>query len=438
MTIQLSFPTKKLGDFIIRVNTRVKDASYDPKLLTVYGVTNKEGVTITGNQASENLSNYILLKGNQFAYNPYRINVGSIGIMPKGTLGVVSPAYVVFETTPELDSKFLLFYLKSPLGINLIKWYGDRGGVRSALRYDDLSEIDIPALTIEQQKTVMKSFLNIKEKLDTLNNELNHQQVNLAMLREAILQDAIQGKLVEQNYDDEPASELLKKIREEKERLIKERKIKKEKPLPPITEDEVPSELPKGWECVRLDEISEKVTDGTHKTPNYLDEGIKFISAKDIKGDKLSFSNCKYISVEEYEQINYRCKIKIDTILVSKSGSIGEVVVVNTEEKFGIFESLAVVNLLNHMNVHYIKYCCKYFIKKMNNQLIKGTGVKHLHLNMLKKILIPIPPLNEQRRIVKKVDQLIAFCDELEDIMEYSKQYSEMLMVSVLQEAFSR
>ena len=73
------------------------------------------------------MGNYIVLKENQLAYNPYRVNVGSIGLAPKGLLGLVSPAYIVFETTEELSAEFLYYYLKSSLGVNLIKWYGDRG-----------------------------------------------------------------------------------------------------------------------------------------------------------------------------------------------------------------------------------------------------------------------------------------------------------------------
>src|SRR5690554_4430162 len=102
--IQLSFPTKKLKEYIKRANIKLKDTNYNQNDLTVYGVTNTEGITITGNQTSEDLGNYIVLKENQLAYNPYRVNVGSIGLAPKGLIGLVSPAYIVFETTEELSA----------------------------------------------------------------------------------------------------------------------------------------------------------------------------------------------------------------------------------------------------------------------------------------------------------------------------------------------
>ena len=99
-------------------------------------------------------------------------------------------------------------------------------------------------------------------------------------LKKSILQYAMQGKLVAQDPNDEPASELLKRIKAEKEQLIKDGKIKKEKTLPPITEEEIPYELPQGWEWCRLGSILTKLTDGAHKTPTYTNSGIPFLSVK--------------------------------------------------------------------------------------------------------------------------------------------------------------
>jgi restriction endonuclease S subunit len=450
MTIQLSFPTQKLGDFIVRVTTRVKDTSYDHKSLTVYGVTNKEGITITGKKASEDLNNYILLKENQFAYNPYRVNVGSIGLTPQGAFGVVSPAYVVFETTPELNSEFLLFYLKSPLGLNLIKWYGDRGGVRSALRYNELSEIDIPLLTIEQQKTAMKIFFTVKERLDMLHYELNYQQEHLAMLRQAILQEAIQGKLVEQNPDDEPASVLLEKIREEKERLVREKIIKKEKPLPPITENEVPFELPMGWEWVRLGSIVSFLGGFAFKSGSYVENShYQIVRLGNVKNNVLLLSVKPAFIPEDIAKESTQYKIKEDDLLVTMTG---------TQGKRDYFYTCLISN--EHLGLRncYLnqRVGCLRGFPSVNMQLINvflksssvldaifstetGTANQgNIGSNAISNLVVPLPPEAEQRRIVEKVDQLMEFCDAWEDNVEQSKLYSEMLMSAVLQEAFNQ
>ena len=120
----------------------------------------------------------------------------------------------------------------------------------------------------------------------------------VAKLRELILALAVQGKLVPQDPADEPASVLLQKIRAEKDRLIVEGKIKRDKPLAAIAEEEKPFDLPQGWEWARLGQIATQVTDGTHHTPKYLPTGVAFISVKDIDGNTVSFNDCKFISEE--------------------------------------------------------------------------------------------------------------------------------------------
>ena len=122
-------------------------------------------------------------------------------------------------------------------------------------------------------------------------------------LKNSILQLAIQGKLVEQRPEEGTAQELYAQIQAEKQRLIKEGKIKKEKPLPEITEEEKPFEIPEGWMWVRLGSVLYKLTDGTHSTPKYTTDGVPFLSVKDISSGKLDFSNCKYISEQEHQEL---------------------------------------------------------------------------------------------------------------------------------------
>jgi type I restriction enzyme S subunit len=435
--IQLSFPTKKLKKYIKRVNVKLKDTNYNQHDLTVYGVTNTEGITITGNQTSEDLGNYIVLKENQLAYNPYRVNVGSIGLAPKGLLGLVSPAYIVFETTEELSAEFLYYYLKSSLGVNLIKWYGDRGGVRSALRYNDLCEIDIPDLNLNQQMSVLKKMKEVNAEIEEFNNEVHCQEQLISKLRQSILQEAVQGKLVPQDPNDEPASILLERIKEEKERLVKEGKIKKEKPLPPISEDEIPYELPEGWEWCRLQEAID-VRDGTHDTPKYVESGgYPLVTGKDFYSGKLEFSQTKYISKEDYEKIILRSKVDRGDILFSMiGGNIGSMVIFEEDIEIAI-KNVALFKKYYEGSVDN-KYLFYFLKANINNikTLSKGGAQPFVSLNILRNYLFALPPFEEQKRIVEKVDQLMALCDELEKNTEQSKKDSELLMQSVLQEAF--
>lgn len=436
--IQLSFPTKKLKEYIKRANIKLKDTNYNQNDLTVYGVTNTEGITITGNQTSEDLGNYIVLKENQLAYNPYRVNVGSIGLASKGLVGLVSPAYIVFETTEELSAEFLYYYLKSSLGINLIKWYGDRGGVRSALRYNDLCDIDIPDLTLSQQICFLNKMKEVSEEIEVFGNEVHYQEQLITKLRQSILQEAVQGKLVPQDPNDEPASVLLEKIKEEKERLIKEKKIKKEKPLPHITEDEIPYELPNGWEWVRLGDIAiinpRNDIDG--------DVEVSFIPMKLIED---GFSNKHSSETKKWKDV--KCGF---THFQESDVVIAKITPCFQNRKSAVMKKLTngygagtteLYVVRNYANTVLPKYLLALFKTEAFIQggvaTYTGTaGQQRVKKDYIVNLLFPLPPLNEQKRIVEKIDQLMALCDELEKNIEKSKKDSELLMQSVLQEAF--
>jgi type I restriction enzyme S subunit len=233
-------------------------------------------------------------------------------------------------------------------------------------------------------------------------------------LRKYILELAVHGKLVPQDKDDEPASELLKRITADKARLVKEGKIKAQKELPPIGEEQKPFTLPAGWEWVRFGEVSNKITDGTHATPHYQTSGIPFVSAKDIGNSRLIFTNCKYISKEEHQELYKRCNPEYGDLLISKSGSIGTVVVNTVKFEFSLFESLALVKRTREMNTEYFKLAAQSLCSNLKQDDIRGVAVKHLHLNVLETRLFPLAPLPEQARIVARVEELMAVLDRLD------------------------
>jgi restriction endonuclease S subunit len=394
--IKLSFPTIKLGKYIREVKTKVKNTDLIQENLVVYGVTNKEGITVTNNKASDDLGNYIVLGENQFAYNPYRINVGSIGLTSNGTFGVVSPAYVVFETTTELDSEFLFYYLKSQLGINLIKWYGDRGGVRSALRYNELKEIDIPDLTLEQQLSVLDKVKNTDLLLTELINTNDISLDYISSLRQSILKQAIEGKLCEQNSDDKPASVLVEKI-------IAEKKIKKQKDLPPITEEEKPYILPKGWEWCRLGDLFESLKYGTSVPCSYevKNATVLRIPNIDVVNSKIIFSDLKYAQLKDKEISGLRLQ-KGDILLIRSNGSaslVGRIAVVNKE-----IDNLCYAGYLMRLRLYdfcidslYLKYVFNttFLRHQIEFPIRTTTGVKNINSTEVSSLFIPLPPLAE-------------------------------------------
>lgn len=434
--LKLSFPTRKLKGSLIKITDKYKN--FENKTLQAYGVTNKEGIVITGKNISDDTSNYTVITGKTFVYNPYRINVGSIGLTDDDFKGIVSPAYVAFKVKDDILPEFLLLYLKSSLGINLIKWYGDRGGVRSALRFNDLEKIDFPDLSYEQQEEALKNINKFIKIQNTLNQEMGNQITYISKFRQSILQDAIQGKLVLQDPTDEPASELLKKIKEEKKQLIKEGKIKKDNIcIESLEEDFL---IPSNWQWTYLKDICWVITDGTHKTPTYFSQGVPFLSVKNVRPYKINDNEKKFISLEEHHLISKRCKPEKNDILYTKVGATyGYAAINKLDYEFSIFVSVALIKpIRKYFTSEYAELVLNSpYVYKQASKKISGIAVPDLHLVEIRSFKIPLPPVEEQKRIVARVKELMQLCDKLENENNNMQKYSSVLLQSIMQKYFT-
>lgn len=435
----LSFPTIKLGEHIKQIKLKVKSTELNQADLTVYGVTNTDGVSITNNKVSDDLGNYIVLNEHQFAYNPYRINVGSIGLTPKGTFGIVSPAYVVFETDEHIDSEFLLYYLKSSIGINLIKWYGDRGGVRAALRYSDLAKIDFPNISLEKQVYILSKIKKIESKLELIVSKTVTSDVE--KLRQSILQQAVEGKLCEQNPDDEPASALLERIKKDKDKLIEEGKIKKQKDFPLISDEEKRFKIPCNWKWCRINDISFVTKLAGFEFTKYFnltDNGaVPVIRAQNVRKKRIDTTNLLYIDMKTSKLLN-RCALNKKCLLMTFIGAgIGDVAIFEEEQRFHLAPNVAKIELYGCVEEYILYFLLSTSGQKEIFKYHKATAQPSLSMETIREICVPIPPLAEQQRIVEKVDKLMLLCDELENEVNKAQQYASQLMESVLQEAFS-
>ncbi len=164
----------------------------------------------------------------------------------------------------------------------------------------------------------------------------------------------------------------------------------------------------KNCESVRLGDVCTKITDGTHKTPDYLDKGITFISAKNIVNGELDFSDVKHISEEQYMEIQKRCQTELNDILLSKSGSLGVPVIIKTDKRLGLFESLAVIKYDRTKLIP--EFLCEQLkterIQRQFRTGIKGVAVKHLHLGVISDIRVIVPPIEEQNQFADFVNQV--------------------------------
>ena len=156
----------------------------------------------------------------------------------------------------------------------------------------------------------------------------------------------------------------------------------------------------KGYPEKQLSEVCKKITDGAHKTPKYLGEGVTFISAKNIINGRLDFSDIKYISESEYQEIQKRCQTEKGDVLLAKSGSLGMTAIVENDESLGLFESLAILKY-DRMLLNGVFLCRQMQSDAVQSQLmsnVKGVAVKHLHLNVISKTKIIVPPMDLQER----------------------------------------
>lgn len=279
------------------------------------------------------------------------------------------------------------------------------------------------------------NWSRLSEHFDTLFTT----EASIDQLKQTILQLAVMGKLVPQNPNDEPASELLKRITAEKAQLIKDGKIKKQKPLPPISEEEKPFALPEGWEWVRMDDISTKITDGAHHTPTYTPYGIPFLSVKDMSSGLLSFEDTRFISLHQHQELIKRCHPQRGDLLLTKVGTTGIPVLINTDCEFSIFVSVALIKFSKaNISGEYLSMLVRSpFVKKQSADGTQGVGNKNLVLKTISKFILVIPPLTEQNRIVTKINELFTLCDQLKERLAQSQQTQLQLTDTLVTEALN-
>lgn len=265
-----------------------------------------------------------------------------------------------------------------------------------------------------------------------------------ADLRKSILQAAVQGKLVPQNPHDEPATKLLERIRRENIQLIKEGKIKKEKTLLPISEEEPPFELPEGWVWCRLGEIAADISTGPfgsmlHKS-DYVQDGIPLVNPVNMVAGKIVSSTKMMVSQKTKDKLASYV-LNINDIVIARRGDLGRCAIVTARESGWICGTGSFI--LRLPTDVFLSYFTLFFGTPSSvGQLMKdsvGSTMNNLNHNILNDLLFPLPPLAEQQRIVVAVNGLMALCDELEaaeaELDTLESQFAEYLLKSILQAA---
>lgn len=423
-----------LGKLLIEQKERI--GTENAGGLPLLGVNNKVGLhRSTGNKIKD-LSNYKIVQKNWFAYNPMRINVGSLGLaLTDEQVGVVSPDYVVFSCGENLSPHYLYRFLKSLTGmINIRK--NTTGTVRERLYFKSLAKIEISLPSITKQIDISNQLRSTESILQQIIDKNSRQLDTVTKLRQAILQLAVQGRLVQQDSKDEPASVLLEKIRTEKERLVKEKKIKKAKPFPLIKYDEMPYELPNGWEWTQLAAIGlinprNEISDETEVSfvpmklvPTILGDRVESEIRQwgDIKKGFTHFSEGD-VALAKITPCFQNRKSAVMRGLKNGSGA-------GTTE-LHIFRPINDL-IISEYVLLYLK--TPNFIGEGVFKMTGSAGQKRVPKTYFSETPFPLPPTNEQKRIAVKVDLLMTLCDVLEANLSQSQKDCDRLMEAAVAE----
>ena len=350
---------------------------------------------------------------------------------------IASTGFAVLTCHAELCNKFLFYYMMSPdFDAYANNTDNAKGVAYPAINDDRLYKALIPIPPLGEQFRIVSAIESVdasirdygakEEALRALNGSFPER------LKKSILQEAVQGKLVPQDPSDEPAEALLERIRAEKQRLIKEGKIKKDKHESVIfrrdnshyeklagvercIDDELPFEIPDFWKWVRITSIAALVTKGT--TPRggnvaYSDIGVGFLRAENVAGlDQLDLSKLNHIDEATHTGFLKRSILEADDVLITIAGTLGRTAIVKEENlPLNANQAVAIIRLVDSHGVD-----LRYLVYALNAPAIqdkltaqkKITAIPNLTLEIISDCLIPIPPLNEQHRIVRRIEELL-------------------------------
>ena len=344
---------------------------------------------------------------------------------------------VIPKDSSALSAEFLYRYLDLNKEQELVSRM--KGMANVSLSIKSIAEVEIPLPSIQAQKEIVSSFKHLEYKINILSSEQLLQLDFLKKLRQHVLQDAIQGKLVPQDSNDERASKMLERIKADKEQLIREKKIKKDKSLPEISMNDIPFDIPKNWVWCRLGEICVDISYGTSQKAEAYGEIPVLRMGNITSTGEILYSNLKYVK----ESIPDLPNLFLDDgdLVFNRTNSfelVGKCGVFNRSEKYTLASYLIRVRFSDAINSRYIssyinsKVCRE---TQIEPDTIQQNGQANFNGSKLAKILTPIPPFPEQKRIVSKIEQLTRLFDELEQSIQKNQKFTQELLHVALKEA---
>ena len=435
----MSWKKTKIGKFLFE-----REGRFKPNDKSLLNLNRLEKIDFSGNfhigqKASR--TDMILIKRGDFVISGINVSKGAMGIYRESsdiTATIHYSSYTFDES--KIDINYFEHFLQSAEFVRLLEDQV-KGGIKTEIKAKHLLNLEIYLPSLDQQKQIAEKLKHSEEKQKLLKQQIDNQKTNLKNLRKQILQDAIEGKLTkewrEKNPDVESASELLKKIKREKEKLISEKKIKKEKPLPSINESEIPFELPENWVWTRLGEICYKIHYGFNASAKKEKDGVRLLRITDIQDSKVDWHNVPgcYYSEKDIETYGLN---ENDIVIARTGGTIGKSFLVKNKIVESLFASYLIRLIPSKLSLsEYIKLFLEtpIYWKQLFNAAW-GAGQPNVNGSSLQKLFFPLPPVAEQHAIVSKLQTLMQKLDEAEKQIENSLETSKLLTKAILAEAF--
>ena len=429
----------KIGDFLFERKGR-----YKPNDEQIVNLPRIEKIDFSGNfhiGNKDSKTDMILIKDGDLVISGINVAKGAIGIYSgEDVTATIHYSSYTFDSN-KINVEYFKRFLKSSEFIELLNEQV-KGGIKTEIKPKHILALEIQLPDINTQAQIVQHFENVEDDIADVTKEVLKQESLLKKLKQTILQEAIEGKLTAKyrakNPDIGTAKELLEQIKTEKEKLIKEKKIRPSKPLPPINEDEIPFDIPQNWEWCRLGDISFVGTGATPLTsePKYYNGDINWITSSATGADFVTEAETK---ITELALKETNCQIyPIGTLVIAMygqgktRGQITELMIDSATNQACAAISIYLKD--KALNQFIKKYFQKIYLEI--RELASGGAQPNLNMQKVKDTMIALPPLEEQKEIVATIEKLFTLCNELESEINQNKVTVDNLMATVLKEAF--
>lgn len=442
---------KRIGDILTRNKTRVilKETTLY-KQITVR--LNYKGVVLRGTQygAAIGTKDQFIVSAGQFLLSKIDARNGAFGLIPEELDGaIVTNSFLAFDINEkEVEPDFFNVLLQSPTFLDACIKASKGTTNRKPVDEDFFLNYEVNLPPLSKQHYLIKRINKARAGIQTAQNEIKHQQLLLAKLKQAILQEAVQGKLTADwraaNPGLETASPLLQRIKAEKVRLLAAKKLRSEKPLPKVTSTEILFEIPKGWEWCRTADIG-IVIGGL--TKNSAKRGghkrvLPYLRVANVYANHLNLTDLQEIGVTESE-VKKLLLEKDDLLVVEGNGSrdqVGRIALWDGSVDPCVHQNHVIKVRLGDTKV--APWVLHWFLSPNGRTLIEeqartSTGLYNLSTGKVASLPVPFPPLAEQKAIVERVASLMSTCRALEAKIEHTRTHADNLIQAVLREAFS-